>query len=93
MKTVLIIILGIVMAVVASFIVVLAITILKLLLWFYRRKCKYCSHTMSYKGLREDNGNGHYLFHCGKCGSWEQVSRERLYHWMSNDKLQSDSQK
>lgn len=48
---------------------------------------------MSYKGLKEDNENGHYLFHCDKCDSWEQVSRERLYHWMSNNKLQSDSQK
>ena len=46
------------------------------LVFFYWRSCKYCKHIMDYKGLKEDDANGHYLFHCSKCGAWESVPRE-----------------
>jgi hypothetical protein len=28
---------------------------------------------MDYKGLKNDNCDPHYLFHCPKCKAWEQV--------------------
>ena len=48
------------------------------LAWFCRRPCKYCGHTLEYKGLKEDSDKGHYLFHCPKCGSWEQIPCEKF---------------
>ena len=39
-------------------------------------KCKYCSHTMKYKGLKETKDDSHYLFHCSHCGAWEEVPKE-----------------
>lgn len=48
---------------------------LKLLVWFNFRLCKHCGHTLKYKGLKEDNENGHYLFHCHHCGAWEQIPK------------------
>jgi hypothetical protein len=30
---------------------------------------------MEYKGLKEDNEGGHYLFHCPHCGAWEQIPK------------------
>jgi uncharacterized C2H2 Zn-finger protein len=34
---------------------------------------------MEYKGLKEDNDNGHYLFHCPKCGAWQQIPKEQFF--------------
>jgi hypothetical protein len=34
---------------------------------------------MEYKGLKEDNDKSHYLFHCPKCGAWEQVPKEKFF--------------
>ena len=62
------------------FIFALAFIGSQLLIQFNCRKCKFCHHIMDYKGLREDNNNGHYLFHCPKCGAWEQVPKENLFH-------------
>ncbi len=41
--------------------------------------CKYCGHIMEYKGLKEDNDKGHYLFHCPHCGAWQQIPEEELF--------------
>lgn len=30
---------------------------------------------MEYKGLKEDNDKGHYLFQCPHCGAWEQIPK------------------
>ena len=49
------------------------------LVWFHRRSCKYCNHTLEFKGLKEDDGNGHYLFHCPECGAWEQIPKEEFF--------------
>lgn len=47
---------------------------------FFRfRSCKHCKHTMEYKGLKEDDADGHYLFHCPECGAWEQVPRSEFF--------------
>ena len=48
-------------------------------LWMYHcHKCPHCKHFMEFKGLKEDNENGHFLFHCPKCGAWEQVPKEEF---------------
>ena len=52
---------------------------LQYFVWFHWRSCKHCYHTMKYKGLKEDNDNGHYLFHCPKCGAWEQIPKEQFF--------------
>lgn len=49
------------------------------LVWFHWRQCKYCCHTLDYKGLKGDDDNGHYLFHCPECGAWEQIPREEFF--------------
>ena len=49
------------------------------------RKCKHCKHYMEYKGLKEDNNNGHYLFYCPNCGAWEQIPKEDFYYNMDRD--------
>lgn len=54
------------------------------LLFFKWRNCKHCHHHMDYGGLKEDNDNGHYLFHCPHCGAWEQVPREAFFkQWVN----------
>jgi hypothetical protein len=57
----------------------------KLLVWFSYRVCKHCHHTMDYKGLREDENNGHYLFHCEHCGAWEEVPKEEFIRSCDKD--------
>lgn len=49
------------------------------------RKCKHCKHYMEYKGLKEDNDNGHYLFYCPNCGAWEQIPKEDFYYNMNKN--------
>jgi hypothetical protein len=53
-------------------------------LFFLRKKCKHCNHVMEYKGLKEDNKKGHYLFHCEHCGAWEQVPKEEFFRQCDN---------
>lgn len=60
------------------------ILVLQYLLFFHWRNCKYCGHTMKYKGLKEDNNNGHYLFHCEHCGAWEQIPKEEFFRQCDN---------
>lgn len=36
-------------------------------------KCKKCGNTMKYKGVRKNNEDEEFMFHCEKCGAWEQV--------------------
>ena len=52
---------------------------LQYIVWFHWRTCKYCSHNMEYKGLKEDGDNSHYLFHCPHCGAWEQIPKEEFF--------------
>lgn len=54
------------------------IFVFQYLCWFHWRPCKHCGHNMEYRGLKEDSDNGHYLFHCPKCGAWEQIPREEF---------------
>lgn len=54
--------------------------------WFHMRTCKHCSHHLEYKGLKEDKGEGHYLFHCPHCGAWEQIPKEEFFREDSNCK-------
>jgi hypothetical protein len=53
--------------------------VLPYILQFHMRSCKYCKHNMEYKGLKEDDKKGHYLFHCPHCGAWEQVPKNVLF--------------
>ena len=68
--------------VLVGFFLLVTINFLK---FFYWHKCKHCHHTMNYKGLKEDDNNGHYLFHCPKCGAWEQIPREEFIHSCDKD--------
>ena len=45
---------------------------------FMMHKCGHCNHRMEFKGLKDDDANGHYLFHCEHCGAWEQIPKEEL---------------
>ena len=69
-------ILNILLAILLIVVVVLLICILPYILHFYNHLCKHCGHSMEYKGLKEDDREGHYLFHCPKCGAWEQIPKE-----------------
>ena len=40
---------------------------------------------MDYKGLREDENNGHYLFHCEHCGAWEEIPKEEFIRSCDRD--------
>jgi hypothetical protein len=53
--------------------------ILHYLSWFHWKPCKHCGHNMEYRGLKEDNENGYYLFHCPKCGAWQQIPKEQFF--------------
>lgn len=57
---------------------------IRLYLVFHRHRCKNCNHIMEYKGLKEDDDNGHYLFYCPKCGAWKQVPREEFLNTNNN---------
>ena len=48
--------------------------------WFHWRPCKHCGHHMEYKGLKEDTGDGHFLFHCPHCGAWQQIPKQEFLH-------------
>ena len=39
---------------------------------------------MDYRGLKEVNNNGHYLFHCPNCGAWEQIPKEEFFRQCDN---------
>lgn len=69
-------------AVLAAFIIaviVCLIFLLQYIMYFHYRQCRHCGHTLEYKGLKEDSGNGHHLFHCPKCGAWEQITPEDFF--------------
>ena len=73
--------------IISGFVFLLAFTYIgiQFFLFFYWRKCKHCHRkNMEYKGLREDSANGHYLFHCPKCGAWEEVPREAFFRQCDN---------
>ena len=55
--------------------IVALFVILPVILHFHMHPCKHCGHSMEYKGLKEDNEDGHYLFHCPNCGAWEQIPK------------------
>ena len=73
------VILGIIAFAFVLFLFAFAIIGVQLLVWFQMRPCKHCGHTLEYKGLKEDSDNGHYLFHCPKCGAWEQIPKEEFF--------------
>ena len=47
--------------------------------WFHLRPCKHCGHHMDYKGLKDDEHGGHFLFHCTHCGAWEQIPKQEFF--------------
>ena len=52
------------------------------------RPCPHCSHSMEYKGEKQHTDGDIYLFHCPKCGAWDEVPKAeldaRFYDWMSD---------
>lgn len=73
------IILGIVAVVIMLFIFGFAIIGAQYISWFHFHVCKHCKHTMEYRGLKDDDKGGHYLFHCSKCGRWESIPKEEFF--------------
>lgn len=53
-----------------------AIVTVPYVLYFHCHYCKHCGHRMEYRGLKGDDKNGHHLFHCPKCGAWEEVPKD-----------------
>ena len=70
---------------VAIILFMFAIYILHHFVWFYWRTCKYCGHTMDFKGLKEDSDNSHYSFQCPHCGAWEEIPKEDFDKAMNED--------
>lgn len=71
---------GILLSAGLVFFLIFSYTFIRFYWFFYRRKCKHCNHHLDYRGLRDDKNNGHYLFHCSKCGAWEQVPRKGYFY-------------
>ena len=57
----------------------------KLLVWFNFRECKHCKHIMRYKGFRDDENGGYYIFHCKQCGAWEHIPKKEFFHNCNKD--------
>ena len=55
------------------------INIVRFLLLFHARRCKYCGHYMSFKGYRKDEEKEYFNFHCEECGAWEKLERDELF--------------
>lgn len=60
----------------------------RFILLFNHRPCPHCSHSMEYKGEKQRTEGNVYLFHCPKCGAWDEVPKAeldaRFYDWMSD---------
>lgn len=60
----------------------------RFILLFNHHSCPHCSYSMEYKGERQRAEGNVYLFHCPKCGAWEEVPKveldARFYDWMSD---------
>ena len=60
----------------------------RFILLFNHRPCPHCSHSMEYKGEKQHTEGNIYLFHCPKCGAWDEVPKveldTRFYDWMSD---------
>lgn len=67
------IVLSIITLVVLTAVLLLAIKGARHLLMFYSRPCKYCGHSLVFRGEKERKEGNIYLFECPKCKSWEEV--------------------
>ena len=56
------------------------LNIVKFLIMFHARRCKYCGHIMIYKKHHVDRDEDSYDFHCEHCGAWERVKREDMFN-------------
>ena len=63
-----------------------SISIIQYLYAFHRRKCKHCGSILEYKGLKENEKESHFLFHCKNCGAWEEVPKEEMFRNCDYDK-------
>ena len=84
MSTVISVIMVIIAIAVFLFFFAFAVIGIQYLVWFHWRGCKHCGHTMEYRGLKDDNDNGHYLFHCPHCGAWQQIPKEQFFRDIEN---------
>ena len=72
------------------FVAVILVLVLfgRFILLFNHRPCPHCSHSMEYKGEKHHADGDIYLFHCPKCGAWDEVPKAeldaRFYDWMSD---------
>lgn len=60
----------------------------RFILLFNHRPCQHCFTNMEYKGEKQRAEGNIYLFHCPKCGAWDEVPKAeldaRFYDWMSD---------
>lgn len=66
---------GVLITFLALVLIVLLLLILVHLSLFHCHRCPDCNHIMEYKGLRDDDEGGHFLFHCPKCRKWQQIKK------------------
>ena len=72
------------------FVAVILVLVLfgRFILLFNHRPCPHCSHSMEYNGEKQHTDGDIYLFHCPKCGAWDEVPKAeldaRFYDWMSD---------
>ena len=57
--------------VIALILLLVSMSITHYLWTLLNRKCMYCGHKTSYKGVVEHEGISQYMFHCPACGAWE----------------------
>jgi hypothetical protein len=79
MMTFLTIVSYILVGIVVCFIIIGLLLCLQFILCFHNRKCKHCNRSMEFKGLRENDDEEYFLFHCNHCGAWEQVTKEEFF--------------
>ena len=64
---------SIVIIVVALFAIIASMAIIRHLWVLHSKKCSYCGHRMSYKGVGDHNEKSCYMFHCPVCKAWDYV--------------------
>ena len=68
-------------AILCAFVIILFgcfIFTIQYLIVYHCHRCPHCRHFMKFKGFKEDDRNGHFLFHCPKCGAWESIPKEDI---------------
>ena len=78
----------IILGIVLVAIIVILVLFGRFVLLFNHRPCPHCYADMTFRGEKERKEGNIYLFHCPKCGAWEEVPKEeldgRVCDWISD---------